>query len=267
MTATSFNAQKFAWIDRIVQDRNVPHVACRVAVLIGTKYLNRTSGDAWPKQNQLAADLGVCRRTIQYALDALFATGHLAVQGSRGNLNHYRPIFETMDAQSGAQVDAQPVAHVDRAGAQTVATDPRNLTTGSSARPFAHEPFKKNPSKRNPPKIEGKSLTMINTSTSEFEKLWRVYPRKVEKIKAEKIYASTIKAGRASADDLLAGATRYAAERANEDPKYTKHLTTWLNGGCWTDEPTTQSRFAKPNRADSAIAGMRGYLEEGNHGE
>jgi hypothetical protein len=85
MTTKSFNAQKFAWIERIVQDRNVPHFACRAAVLIGTKYLNRISGDAWPSQGQLAADMGVCRRTMQYALDALIATGHLAVQISRGS--------------------------------------------------------------------------------------------------------------------------------------------------------------------------------------
>jgi DNA-binding transcriptional MocR family regulator len=150
MTTKSFNAQKFAWIERIVQDRNVPHFACRVAVLIGTKYLNRTSGDAWPSQGHLAADMGVCRRTIQYALDALIATGHLAVQISRGCINHYRPIFETEDAQSDAQVDAQQGAQVERVDAQSDATDVRNLTTGGCANSFAHNPSKKNPSKKNP---------------------------------------------------------------------------------------------------------------------
>jgi helix-turn-helix protein len=260
---TSFNAQKFAWIDRLFRDRNVPHLACRVAMLI-SNHLNRTSGDAWPSQRQLAADIGVCRRTIQYALEALVETGHLAVQVSRGDTNHYRPIFETKDAQSGAQVDVQPVAHVERGDAQSGATDLRNLTTGGCARPFVHNPSKKNPIKRNP---ERKSLTMIGKPTSEFEEFWRAYPRKVEKLKAEKIYAGILKQGRASPDDLIAGATRYAAERANEDPRYTKHPSTWLNGGCWADEPKPQSGFAKPSRADSAIAGMRGYLEEGNHGE
>jgi hypothetical protein len=106
---------------------------------------------------------------------------------------------------------------------------------------------------------------MINKSTSEFEEFWRAYPRKVEKIKAQKLYIGIIKTGRASADDLLAGATRYAAERANEDPRFTKHPSTWLNSGCWADEPKSTSRFAKPSRADSAIAGMRGYLEDGHH--
>jgi hypothetical protein len=38
-------------------------------------------------------------------------------------------------------------------------------------------------------------------------------------------------------DVLIAGATRYANERAGEDEKYTKHPTTSLRAGCWDDEP------------------------------
>jgi biotin operon repressor len=139
----SIAKQKFAWIDRIVLDRNVPHFACRVAVLISNKYLNRTSGDAWPSQSKLAADLGVCRRTIQYALDTLIETGHIAVQVSRGRVNHYRPIFKAEDAQSGAQVDAQQAAQVELVGAQSDAPDLRNLTTGGYANSFAHNPSKR----------------------------------------------------------------------------------------------------------------------------
>jgi hypothetical protein len=35
---------------------------------------------------------------------------------------------------------------------------------------------------------------------------------------------------------LIAGAQRYAVERREQDPKYTKHPATWLNAGCWQDE-------------------------------
>jgi hypothetical protein len=124
-----------------------------VAVLIVGKYLNSTSRDAWPKQTKLAADLGVCTRTVQNGLDALVAAGHLAVQGSRGRVNHYRPIFETEDAQSDAHQPTQFLAHVGPEGTQVLAHDPRNLTTGSSANSFVHEPFKGNPS--NEPKERG----------------------------------------------------------------------------------------------------------------
>jgi len=35
----------------------------------------------------------------------------------------------------------------------------------------------------------------------------------------------------------IAGAQRYAVERQGQPPKYTKHPATWLNGGCWEDDP------------------------------
>jgi len=63
--------QRFAWIERILLDPSISHLQFRVAILINNKYLNGTSGDAWPSQEQLAADLGLALRTIQYALDAL----------------------------------------------------------------------------------------------------------------------------------------------------------------------------------------------------
>lgn len=30
---------------------------------------------------------------------------------------------------------------------------------------------------------------------------------------------------------------RYAGERSGEDPTFTKHPSTWLNAGCWADQP------------------------------
>jgi DNA-binding transcriptional MocR family regulator len=81
-----------AWIDRILLDPSVSDLQFRLAALIGNRYV--TSRDA-PSQRLLAADLGVCIRTIQNALRALETLGHIAVQGSRGETNHYRPIFET----------------------------------------------------------------------------------------------------------------------------------------------------------------------------
>ena len=100
---------------------------------------------------------------------------------------------------------------------------------------------------------------------SEFENFWATFPRRVAKARAEKAYLDIIKAKKATHDELLVGAQRYAAERAGEDPQYTKHPATWLNGGCWKDEPTARSKFIKPNRANSVIAGLCGYLEEGPH--
>ena len=69
----------------------------------------------------------------------------------------------------------------------------------------------------------------------DFETWWTAVPRKVGKDAAKKSYISARRT--ADAGTLLAGIRRYASERAGQDPRYTKHPATWLNGGCWADDP------------------------------
>ena len=44
---------------------------------------------------------------------------------------------------------------------------------------------------------------------------------------------------------------QYAVEKGGEDPKFTKHPATWLNKGCWRDEPAPQSAPANGSIAAS----------------
>jgi hypothetical protein len=77
-----------------------------------------------------------------------------------------------------------------------------------------------------------------SAANDHFETWWVCYPRKIAKTAARRAYERILQHGTASAEDLLEGARRYAAEREGEDPKFTKHPANWLNGGCWADEPT-----------------------------
>lgn len=72
---------------------------------------------------------------------------------------------------------------------------------------------------------------------SDFEQFYRQYPRHAAKAAALKAYRGVISKGLVTAAELEAGAMRYAAERSGQDPKFTKHPSTWLNGACWADEP------------------------------
>jgi len=323
----SFTAQKLDWIERVVRDQAVSPLACRVATLIGLHYLNRTSGDAWPSQGALAADLGVSRRSIQYALDDLIAAGHLAMVGSRGRVNHYRPVFETEpmqddvptcdtdDAPIAAKaepVPAQPIAHLPPLPAQPIAHLPAQ--NHSHMNPLKRNPLKeKNPLKHiyppnshlsegrtangssqagnkvpvaqnkpqaaipvaatpNPPssaaptspkKQERRPMNISVEDYSSFEIWWEVYPKRVAKFAAATAYGNVLKLGLATTDVLLAGAKRYTAERAGQEAKFTKHPATWLNGGCWMDEPQAPPDVVKPG---SAYAGLRAFVEDGDHG-
>jgi hypothetical protein len=65
-----------------------------------------------------------------------------------------------------------------------------------------------------------------------FEEFWKVYPRKVGKGEARKAYRNALK--RATAEEILAGAKRYAESKP--DPEFTKHPGPWLNADRWADE-------------------------------
>lgn len=69
-----------------------------------------------------------------------------------------------------------------------------------------------------------------------FDDFWRVYPKRVGKIAAEKAFANAVADGIAP-DRLIAGAYLYAMEHKFTEPEFIKHPATWLNAGCWDDEP------------------------------
>lgn len=100
------------------------------------------------------------------------------------------------------------------------------------------------------------SLRSEETIEHEFENhFWPVYPRKAGKGQALKAYRAARK--RAELDVILEGVRRYASERSGEDPNFTRHGATWLNGQGWLDEPTSrappQSRSAPPRQASPSM--------------
>jgi DNA-binding transcriptional MocR family regulator len=155
----SFTTQKLDWIERVIRDNTVPPLARCVATLIGLHYLNRTSGDAWPSHDQLAAALGVSRSTVKRALNGLVDAGHLHrdVAHGRGHRNHYRPASET---ENGSEVTpiGQPAEdikgfkndpYIAESGSVLTPLPPENGSSGEPQNPFKKEnPFKnKNPLK------------------------------------------------------------------------------------------------------------------------
>jgi hypothetical protein len=66
-----------------------------------------------------------------------------------------------------------------------------------------------------------------------FDEWYTAYPRHVARSSAAAAYRRAL--ARVSAETLLAAALRYKKDCT--DPEFTKHPATWLNGGCWADEP------------------------------
>lgn len=63
------------------------------------------------------------------------------------------------------------------------------------------------------------------------------YPIHVARAAGARAYRSALK--KTTPEILLAAARRYRADCAGKDKKFIKHPSTWLNSGCWADEPVS----------------------------
>jgi hypothetical protein len=101
------------------------------------------------------------------------------------------------------------------------------------------EPFEKEPIEEDisplPPNGSVQQGTRQEDHSRAFDEFWQAYPLRKAKGAAKRAFDKAIKAG-ASAAEIIEGAKHYASERAGQDPRYTAHPTTWLNGERWTDE-------------------------------
>jgi hypothetical protein len=78
---------------------------------------------------------------------------------------------------------------------------------------------------------------MESLADGEFDSFFAVFPKQEQIDNARKAYAGAREAG-ATAEDILAGAKRFAAhvEREKIPPRFTPLAKTWLGDGCWKDQ-------------------------------
>jgi hypothetical protein len=84
------------------------------------------------------------------------------------------------------------------------------------------------------------SRTSVDTSFADF---WKAYPKRAgsnPRAPAEKLFFAAIKAG-ISADDIIAGARRYAsADAAKVGTEFIPQAMKWLRNKCWQDYSTAE---------------------------
>jgi hypothetical protein len=80
---------------------------------------------------------------------------------------------------------------------------------------------------------------------AEFASFWAAYPRKVGKRGARSTYERALK--HALPQVILAGTVRYRDD-PNRLDEFTKHPSTWLNQGCWDDDPLPARSNVRPLR-------------------
>ena len=67
-----------------------------------------------------------------------------------------------------------------------------------------------------------------------FDDFWSIVPRRVGKAHAKKAWTGALR--KASSQTIIEAMSKYARQRQGQDPQYTAHPATWLNGERWLDE-------------------------------
>jgi hypothetical protein len=237
-------------------DHAAVRVGCRLAL-----HFNVDNGPINPSFATLEHETHLPERSIYRLVSVLEHKGWIAIQRTGGRLkNSY--VLLTPDTMTGVIPDA--MTGLDGPNPDnTTRVNPDNTTRVKATNPDM------NPDKRCTPtltrgattlhteknqekrKKRGKSKTLCSppdfasrgkkkaadsNNEEAFQKFWAAYPRRVSKGHARKAWDVATKRG-VDPEAMIAGAGRYAIQRQDQDPKYTKHPATWINGSCWEDEP------------------------------
>jgi len=81
----------------------------------------------------------------------------------------------------------------------------------------------------------------------EFEKFWKLYPKKVEKIDAQKAFLKQIVFY--GVDDIMAGVIRLAHDPNLPPKQFIPYPASWLNAGGWTNEPYPEREKSPEEKA------------------
>lgn len=162
-----------------------------------------------------------CRITLQpAALEADYRALHCVAVNSPGS----RDDVQTSSLQTG--VDSPPTEDVsDRAVGGLFGADPAPT-----------------------PAPSGPGLVAA------FDRFWTAYPRKTAKGAARIAFARAVE--KAPVDQIIEAASAFARARADEDPKFTPHPTTWLNQERWSDELPAGAR--RQQAGPGAVIGRSG---------
>jgi hypothetical protein len=233
------------WIALILAHPGLSPITVKTAVALAL-HLHMKSGQCDVRYETIAEDIAADRRSVIRAVAVLEAAGLILVERSRGGHgNSFLFVFPGEALNGDIQMSLSPESNSDIQTPPTVTKlchpngdnrchPHKELRKENCVKTAEEESISPTPAPDDDLKIDAteESLPEKPATRLAFEAFWEAYPRKVAKLAAEKAFTKA----RAPAAELVAGAKRYAIEREGQDPKYTKHPATWLNGGGWLDE-------------------------------
>ncbi len=201
---------------------------------------NGETGDCFPSHKRLA-DLCECSdRDVRRQIKKLVDLGLVSVQ--------------TRNRDNGSQASNAYVLHLADYGGRTNSPAPKDTL---SSPPRTHCPT---------PNLGNNNLGIepdIYSAEHSFGMFWVIYPRKIGKAQAQKVWTRITK--NVPAETILDGLRSQLPILKEKDTQFIPHASTWLNQERWNDEP---SDLGKPSETrttgnrgahDSLVAGFANY--------
>jgi DNA-binding transcriptional regulator YhcF (GntR family) len=263
----AFEIARDEFLRPIKRDRKLPRnayiVADEIAHFFNREHFNAAEElRAWPSIERLVSATNLSRRTIIRIIATLEKAGYIEVERAhgRGKNNRYRGLKKVPDAATDSAWEKVP--HCAVKGAKPGSKKVPDVAPDSLNRP-PERPCEGKDSPSSPSSVESQCQPQSEftgaaqkkhgaTSHSEaktrcrppktpdsfegdFDGFWTAYPLKNDRGAARRAYS--IARRNVSAETILDGATRYAAERNAQNPKFTKSAANWLNAEAWGNEP------------------------------
>lgn len=102
------------------------------------------------------------------------------------------------------------------------------------------------PKKTNLKKTSSENISDVE---EQFDRFWKVYPKKDDKPLARRSFEKALK--RTTIDVIVAGAERYRDD-PNRELEFTKNGSTWLNADAWNNGPLPPRKQKRANWEDAA---------------
>lgn len=199
---------------------------------------NAMAGAAFGSADKIAEDAEVHRVSAFASLRKLQQLGYVQrISGSGPKANRYIPTLLTEAPSSSPQATGSEGATSSEAATPVVATP--LLGTLAVVAPGLPEPFKREPRKE--PRNQSRASALDEQAFAEF---WSVYPKRVEKVDAMKVFRRLKPAEIAAA--IADVKRRNAAEWAGKDDHWIPGPAKYLRGRRWEDEPPTKTPTARP---------------------
>lgn len=218
-------------------------------------------GVCWPKNDTLAFDSEVSKRTIQRGIEKLAALGLIRAV----------PQFD----KSGRQIHSKIHLLMTEKGEGDSLSPPLFDTVGVTSRCHGEgDNMVSPPESFEQPKEQTEEQSLSSASEvlacpsdwpSDYEnQWWKAYPRKHDKKPAMKVLNRIAKAGKNPWDELIAGTRHYAEAVAGKEARYIKHPATFLNAESWKNR-YNRNHEAPKSFLDAALDFGNGEDGEPSH--